>query len=85
MALMEFKENPPEAKWRLEHVDGDKFTLSDFNYDLSSIEELFKLLKWFLILINKNDLRKNILNLYPVKSIIIVKPCPKQKLCYKKH
>ena len=32
-----WQENPPEAKWRLEHVDGDKFTLDNFNYDLSSM------------------------------------------------
>jgi hypothetical protein len=43
--------NPPEGKWRLKHVDGDKFTLSDFNYDLSSL--LFTLKKSIKILPKK--------------------------------
>ena len=40
--------NPPEDKWRLKHVDGDKFTLNEFNYDLSSL--LFTLKKSIKIL-----------------------------------
>ena len=69
-----FKENPPEAKFRLEHVDGDKFTLDNFNYDLSSMGgvEYFKLTtdNGSVTLSTNDDFKKK--DIFHLKASVVV-------------